>query len=172
MIQESGPERRGSASPQNGALSGLFQKIEELDRDIAAALQSSEARIPIAHQAPSAFHRQLAEASRRLILAGERLAGVAEARGEANQQATVTERPGHDEADRSARLVADARAEAERIRADARRDAEAMLKDAADHLADMATAYREAVRDARLTVHRLADAVRRPIEPEPESSGS
>jgi len=171
MIQESGPERRGSASPQNGALSALLQKIDDLDRDIAAALQSSEARIPIAHQ-PARFHRQLAEASRRLILVGERLAGVAEARGEANQQATVTERPGHDEADRSARLVADARAEAERIRADARRDAEAMLKDAADHLADMATAYREAVRDARLTVHRLADAVRRPIEPEPESSGS
>jgi vacuolar-type H+-ATPase subunit E/Vma4 len=84
-----------------------------------------------------------------------------------------------DEAKRRAeQIVADARAEAERLRADAQVDAdktredaraqaEALLNEIGEQLADMADAYREAIREARKAVHLMADGIRDAARREP-----
>ena len=172
MVQQFGPERRGSPSPQDVTLSALIQRIDDLDRDIDSSFQGSWEQASTAHGQLTEQRPQLIEAGRRLILAGQRLVAAADPRGQGKHFASTgsegTDDTRHDQTERA---VLDARAEAERIRAEARREAESMLEDLGEHLADMAATYREAVRDARLTVHRLADAVRGPIESGSEPAG-
>ena len=172
MVQQFGPEGPGSPSPQDATLSALIQRIDDLDRDIDSAFQGSSEQTSTAQAQLTEQGPQLIEAGRRLILAGQRLVAAADPRGDGKHFATTGSEPtDYNRADQTERAVVDARAEAERIRAEARREAELMLEDVGEHLADMAATYQEAVRDARLTVHRMVDAVRRPIESGSEPAG-
>jgi hypothetical protein len=172
MAQAPRPVVSGTDKPKEDPVTMLHRRVEELEGEINLEIKKRISREPLAVTGEG--DATLREAQLHLIRARQRLADPAivdvshDAEMNPGGRAPSTRPPAEEAYEQSEAILAQARAEAERIRVSAAQEASELLARMGEHLAEMAAAYRQAMDDARATVHRLAEALHETAPSYPE----